>query len=135
MAVDSTPQGAQVAVDGQNRSQLRYALRADNLQPGQHSITVSKPGYWQRIRARSMCYRAIGRRLWFTGAVDGDAGCQQRPCGANIYVDGRDMATDSAQVSVDKGQHVVLVRKMGYIDETMMPTLCWADVNHGRSEM
>jgi hypothetical protein len=42
------------------------------------------------------------------------------PAGANIYVDGRDMATKTpAQVSVDKGQHVVLVRKMGYIDETM----------------
>ncbi|HXW99648.1 MAG TPA: PEGA domain-containing protein, partial [Candidatus Acidoferrales bacterium] len=41
------------------------------------------------------------------------------PPGANIYIDGRDMgAKTPAQVSVDKGQHVVLVRKMGYIDET-----------------
>jgi hypothetical protein len=42
------------------------------------------------------------------------------PTGANIYVDGRDTGTKTpAQVSVDKGSHVVLVRKMGYIDETM----------------
>ena len=42
------------------------------------------------------------------------------PPGANIYVDGRDVGTKTpAQVSVDKGQHVVLVRMMGYIDETM----------------
>ena len=42
------------------------------------------------------------------------------PTGANIYVDGRDTGTKTpGQVSVDKGQHVVLVRKMGYIDETM----------------
>jgi hypothetical protein len=35
-------------------------------------------------------------------------------------VDGRDVgAKTPAQVSVDKGQHVVLVRMMGYIDETM----------------
>ena len=42
------------------------------------------------------------------------------PPGANIYVDGRDVGTKTpAQVSVDKGQHVVLVRMPGYIDETM----------------
>jgi len=42
------------------------------------------------------------------------------PPGANIYVDGRDTGTKTpAQVSVDKGRHVVLVRMMGYIDETM----------------
>jgi hypothetical protein len=42
------------------------------------------------------------------------------PAGASIYVDGRDVgAKTPAQVSVDKGQHVVLVRLSGYIDETM----------------
>jgi hypothetical protein len=45
---------------------------------------------------------------------------KSNPPGANIYVDGRDMGTKSpGQVSVDKGQHVVLVRMSGYIDETM----------------
>ena len=42
------------------------------------------------------------------------------PVGAKIFVDGRDVgAKTPAQVSVDKGQHVVLVRMDGYIDETM----------------
>ncbi len=41
------------------------------------------------------------------------------PAGANVYIDGRDSGKlTPAQVSVDKGQHVVLVRKGGYIDET-----------------
>jgi hypothetical protein len=41
------------------------------------------------------------------------------PAGANVYIDGRDTGKlTPAQVSVDKGQHVVLVRKQGYIDET-----------------
>ena len=40
--------------------------------------------------------------------------------GANVYIDGRDTGTKTpAQVSVDKGAHVVLVRKSGYLDETM----------------
>jgi len=42
------------------------------------------------------------------------------PPGASIYVDGRDTnAKTPAQVGVDKGQHVVLVRLSGYLDETM----------------
>jgi len=41
------------------------------------------------------------------------------PAGANVYIDGRDTGkVTPAQVSVDKGQHLVLVRKSGYIDET-----------------
>jgi hypothetical protein len=42
------------------------------------------------------------------------------PAGANIYIDGRDMSTKTpGQISVEKGQHVVLVRMPGYVDETM----------------
>jgi len=45
---------------------------------------------------------------------------RSEPAGANIFVDGRDVGTKTpAQVSVDKGQHVVLVRMPGYLDETM----------------
>jgi hypothetical protein len=41
------------------------------------------------------------------------------PAGANVYIDGKDTGKlTPAQVSVDKGQHLVLVRKGGYIDET-----------------
>ena len=41
------------------------------------------------------------------------------PPGANIYIDGRDTGKlTPAQVPVDKGQHIVLVRKQGYLDET-----------------
>jgi len=42
------------------------------------------------------------------------------PAGADIYVDSRDVGTKTpAQISVGKGQHVVLVRMPGYLDETM----------------
>jgi hypothetical protein len=41
------------------------------------------------------------------------------PAGANVYVDGKDTGKlTPAQIYVDKGQHVLLVRKQGYIDET-----------------
>jgi hypothetical protein len=41
------------------------------------------------------------------------------PAGANVYIDGKDTGkVTPAQVPVEKGQHVVLVRKSSFIDET-----------------
>jgi Protein kinase domain/PEGA domain len=120
LAVDSTPSGAQVQLDGKTDPSWVTPLALTSLQPGQHSITVSKAGYGTDSRTVNV---GSGNRatvvvhlaqLMATLIVNSD------PTGANIYVDGRDMgAKTPAQVSVDKGQHVVLVRKMGYIDETM----------------
>jgi PEGA domain-containing protein len=119
MAVDSTPQGAQVQVDGKSDPSWVTPFSLASLQPGQHAITVSKSGYSTDTRSVDV---ASGNRasvivhlaqLMATLAVTSD------PTGANVYVDGKDMGkTTPAQVSVDKGQHVVLVRKAGYIDET-----------------
>jgi len=120
IAVDSTPQGVQAQVDGRTDSSYVTPFALTNLQPGQHTITVSKPGYSTDTRTVAV---TSGNRttvvvhlsqLMATLVVSSD------PAGANVYVDGRDSGTKTpSQVSVDKGQHVVLVRKMGYIDETM----------------
>ena len=120
LAVDSTPQGAQVQIDGRTEPSWVTPFAFTNLQPGQHTITVSKPGYSTDTRAvmgisgnRATVIAHLSQ-LMATLVVTSD------PAGANVYVDGRDMGTKTpAQFSVDKGSHVVLVRKMGYIDETM----------------
>ncbi len=120
LAIDSTPQGAQVQVDGQTDASYVTPFALTNLQPGQHSITVSKAGYATDTRTVNV---TAGNRattsvhltqLLATLVVKSD------PAGANIFVDGHDVgAKTPAQVSVDKGQHVVLVRLSGYIDEVM----------------
>jgi D-alanyl-D-alanine carboxypeptidase len=107
-------------VDGRTDPSYVTPFALTNLQPGQHSITVSKPGYGTDSRTVDV---TAGNRatttihlvqLMATLVVKSD------PPGANIYVDGHDVGTKTpAQVSVDKGQHVVLVRMSGYIDETM----------------
>lgn len=119
LAVDSTPQGAQVQVDGAIDPSWVTPFALTNLQPGQHSIVVSKAGYSTDTRTVNI---TSGNRttanihlaqLMATLVVKSD------PPGANIYVDGRDMGTKTpAQVSIDKGQHLVLVRMSGYLDET-----------------
>ncbi|HTT21056.1 MAG TPA: serine/threonine-protein kinase [Candidatus Sulfotelmatobacter sp.] len=120
LAIDSTPQGAQVQIDGASDPTWVTPFALTNVQPGQHSITVSKSGYATDTRTVSITAgnRATAQihlsQLVATLIVKSD------PPGASVFVDGHDMnAKTPAQVSVDKGQHVVLVRLSGYLDETM----------------
>lgn len=120
LVVDSTPQGAQVQVDGAGDASWVTPFTLTNLQPGQHSITISKSGY--NTDSRTVNVTSGNRttasihlaQLMATLVVKSD------PPGASIYIDGRDMATKTpAQISLDKGPHMVLVRMSGYLDETM----------------
>jgi eukaryotic-like serine/threonine-protein kinase len=120
LSVDSTPQGAQVQIDGASDPSWVTPFVITNMQPGQHSITTSKAGYVSDTRTISVAsaYRASASirlsQLMATLVVKSD------PPGASIYVDTHDMGVKTpAQISVDKGQHFVLVRMSGYLDETM----------------
>ena len=120
LAVDSTPQGAQVQLDGKTDPSWTTPLALTNLQPGQHSVTVSKPGFSADSRTVNVSAGNRATTVVHLAKLMATLVVKSNPPGANIYVDGRDMGTKSpGQVSVDKGQHVVLVRMSGYIDETM----------------
>ena len=120
LAIDSTPQGAQVQIDGATDPSWVTPFALTNVQPGQHTIIVTKAGYSTDTRTVGITAgnRATAQvhlaQLVATLVVKSD------PPGASVFVDGRDMNTRTpAQVGVDKGQHVVLVRLSGYLDETM----------------
>jgi len=120
LEVDSTPAGAQVQMDGRSDPKWVTPLALPNLQPGHHSITVSKAGYSTDTRSVQVASGEQASLVAHLSQLMATLVVNSNPAGANLYVDGRDMGTRTpAQVSVDKGQHVVLVRKMGYIDETM----------------
>jgi serine/threonine protein kinase len=120
IAIDSTPQGAQVQVDGKSDPSYVTPFVLTNLEPGQHSITVSKAGYSTDTRAVAITSANRTTAVVHLAQLMATLIVKSDPPGANIYVDGRDVGTKTpAQVSVDKGQHVVLVRMSGYIDETM----------------
>jgi hypothetical protein len=120
LAIDSTPQGAQVQVDGATDASWITPLALTNLQPGQHSITISKPGYSTDSRTINVTSGNRATTVAHLAKLMATLVVKSEPLGANIYVDGRDMGTKTpAQVAVDKGQHVVLVRLSGYLDETM----------------
>jgi hypothetical protein len=120
LAIDSTPQGAQVQVDGKTDASYVTPFALTNMQPGQHTITVSKAGYSTDTRTVNVTSANRASALVHLAQLMATLVVKSNPPGASIYVDGRDVGTRTpAQVSVDKGQHVVLVRIPGYIDETM----------------
>jgi len=119
MSIDSTPQGAQVQIDGKTDPNWITPFTLSGLDPGQHTITVSKAGYSTDTRAVSVVSGSKSFVISHLAQLMATLSVISTPAGANVYVDGRDTGkTTPAQVSVDKGQHVVLVRKAGYIDET-----------------
>jgi serine/threonine protein kinase len=120
LAIDSTPQGAQVQVDGKSDPSWVTPFALTNLEPGQHSVTVSKAGYSTDTRPVMVTSGNRATAVIHLAQLMATLIVKSDPAGASIYVDGRDVGTKTpAQVSVDKGQHVVLVRMPGYLDETM----------------
>jgi hypothetical protein len=119
LALDSTPQGAQVQIDGRGDPSWVTPLALSNLQPGSHSITITKPGYSTDTRSVEVASGSKSTLVVHLAQVTATLAVTSDPAGASIFVDGKDMGkTTPAHVSLDKGKHVVLVRKMGYIDET-----------------
>jgi len=120
ISVDSTPQGAQVQLDGRSDPSWVTPLTISKLQPGQHTISISKSGYSTDSRTVNVTSGNLASLTSRLSQLAATLVVNSSPGGANIYVDGHDTGVKTpAQVSVNGGSHVVLVRKMGYIDETM----------------
>jgi hypothetical protein len=119
MAIDSSPQGAQVQIDGRTDPTWITPFTLSGLGPGQHTVAVSKAGY--STDTRTVGVTSGGKAFVTTRLAQlvATLAVSSSPAGANIFVDGKNSGKlTPAQVPVDQGQHVVLVRKSGYIDET-----------------
>jgi serine/threonine protein kinase len=120
IALESTPEGAQVQMDGHSDPSWVTPFALTNVQPGQHSITISKAGYVTDTRTISVTPGNRASSVVHLTQMLATLIVKSDPAGASIYVDGHDVGTKTpAQVSVNKGQHVILVRLAGYLDETM----------------
>jgi eukaryotic-like serine/threonine-protein kinase len=119
MSIDSTPQGAQVQVDGKTDPSWVTPFTLSGLGAGLHTVTVSKAGYSSDTRTVDVASGSKSFVVTHLNQLMATLAVSSSPAGANVYVDGKDTGKlTPAQVSVDKGQHVVLVRKSGYIDQT-----------------
>jgi serine/threonine-protein kinase len=123
LVVDSTPEGAQVQIDGRGDPGWVTPYTIAGMAPGSHTIVISKSGFGQETRladvtsANKTFVSAHLTALSTTMAVTSD------PPGASIFVDSKDtLKVTPSQITLEKGTHTILVRKAGYLDETTSAT-------------
>ncbi|MGB8064555.1 MAG: PEGA domain-containing protein [Candidatus Sulfotelmatobacter sp.] len=120
LTIDSTPQGAQIQLDGKTDPSWVTPVVLMNIQPGSHSITLSKSGFASDTRSVDVASGAPASTIIHLSQLSATLVVKSDPPGASIYIDGHNAgAKTPAQITVGKGQHLVLVRLSGYLDETM----------------
>jgi hypothetical protein len=123
LSVDSTPQGAQVQVDGRSDPSWITPYNLAGMGPGQHTVVVSKSGYGQETRTLEVASASKSFLVVHLASLSSTVMVGSDPPGASIFLDGKDtQRVTPAQVTLDKGTHTILVRKAGYLDETTSAT-------------
>jgi hypothetical protein len=119
LTIDSTPQGAEVQFDGSTDPSWTTPITLQNVQPGQHSITITKAGYSPGTRSVDVASGARASTVVHLSQLTATLVVKSDPPGANVFLDNRDTGTKTpAQISVGKGQHFVTVRMPGYLEES-----------------
>ena len=125
LTVNSTPQGAQVLVDGHHDPNWLTPFNMTGLAPGQHLVSINKLGYAPETRTIDVASGSKSFLVVQLASVGAAALVSSMPQGAQIFMDGRDTGrVTPSQIQVDHpGSHTLLVRKQGYLDETATANL------------
>jgi serine/threonine-protein kinase len=129
VVVDSAPQGAQIQVDGRADSSWVTPFTFAQLAPGQHTLVISKAGYAAETKSLTVASGSKNTLSVRLNALGAAISVTSDPSGASVFIDGRDSGkVTPSSISLEKGSHNVLVRKPGFLDETMT-----ADVQPGQT--
>jgi len=124
LAINSTPEGAQVQIDGRTDPTWLTPYTMTGVNPGQHSISVSKAGYTPEARSVSVNSGSKSFLTIHLAQLGATVTVASEPAGASIFVDGKDTGhVTPAQIVTPQGTHTFLVRKQGYLDETTTANL------------
>jgi serine/threonine-protein kinase len=122
--IDSSPQGAQFQVDGKSDPSWVTPFTVASLSPGKHIISVNKSGYSSEIRSVDVTAGGTSSLTLHLAPVNALVVVGSAPPGAQIVLDGKPTGrVTPAQFAVEKGSHTVLLRKPGYLDETVTADL------------
>jgi serine/threonine protein kinase len=125
LSVISTPAGAQIQIDGQNDATWVTPFNLGGLNPGQHTLIISKPGYASETRSIDVGSGSKSSVSVQLAQLTATVSVTSDPTGAAIWMDGKDTGRITpAQISVDKaGNHSFAFKKQGYLDETATANL------------
>jgi serine/threonine protein kinase len=119
LSVDSVPEGAQIQLDGRADPGWVTPFNLAGLSPGSHTVVVSKSGYGQESRTVDVAAASKGSLSIHLAQLNAVMSVNSDPPGASIIVDGKDsQKVTPSQVTLGSGNHTILVRKSGYLDET-----------------
>jgi serine/threonine-protein kinase len=119
LAMDSTPEGAQLEIDGRTDPNWVTPYTLAGLNPGQHTLIVSKPGFGPETRTVDVVSASKAFLTVHLASLNATINVGSDPAGAAIFVDGKDtLRVTPSVLSLEKGTHTILVRKPGYLDET-----------------
>ena len=117
--VESTPVGAQISVDGKVEAS-GTPFNVGGLMPGQHTITISKPGYTTETRSINVASGSSSIISVQLAPLTGTISANSDPSGAGVWIDGSNSGkVTPAQIAIDKpGNHTFVFKKQGYLDES-----------------
>ena len=122
--VDSSPQGAQFQVDGKSDPSWVTPFSLMGLSPGKHIISASKTGYSSEIRSVDVAGGSKLSLVLHLTPMNALVVANSTPPGAEIIIDGKPTGrVTPAQFAIEKGNHTVLLRKQGFLDETVTADL------------
>ena len=132
LTINSTPEGAEVRIDGRSDPSWVTPFNLPGLAPGQHSVTVSRAGYAPETRTIDVASGSKSFLVIQLAQLTAAAAITSQPAGAQIFLDGKDTGkVTPAQITVDKpGAHTFLIRKQGYLDETSSASLQAGQIFH-----
>lgn len=117
--IDSTPAGAQIQFDGKSDPTWVTPFSLSGLNPGQHSISVSKSGYSSEARTVSVTSGSRSAVSLHLAPINALMVVGSTPAGAEVILDGKTTGrVTPVQFAVEKGAHTVVLRKQGYLEET-----------------
>jgi len=122
--IDSNPQGAQFQVDGKSDPSWVTPFTVTALGPGKHIISASKSGYSSEIRSVDVAAGSKTSLVLHLSPVSALMVVNSTPPGATVMLDGKSSGrVTPAQFAVEQGSHTILLRKPGYLDETVTADL------------
>ena len=132
LTINSTPEGAEVHIDGRTDPSWVTPFNLPGLAPGQHSVTITRAGYSTESRNIDVASGSKSFLVVQLAQVTAMVAASSEPSGAQLFIDGKDTGrVTPAQISVDKpGTHTFLVKKQGYLDETATASLQPGQIFH-----
>ncbi len=122
--IDSSPEGAQFQVDGKSDPSWVTPFNLTGLSAGKHIISTSKSGYSTEIRSIDVTAGGKASLTLHLSPVNALVVVNSTPPGAGVVMDGKATGrVTPAQFAVERGSHTVLLRKQGYLDETVTADL------------